>query len=166
MSNNKTRDLTAVFFVGLFLLTKQLVFIWFLIGAMILLRSGGKKSPKADRNSLRRIQKDARSYDLALPKQPHLKALLVQVYERLDQALLSYPHLQQEYEEIMTELWRSLKGQPDQSQWHQILATALSSWPDQSPQPENSLQKKINEVTRLSRQWDEAKKEVYGGANV
>ena len=71
MSKRKVRDLAAVFFVGLFLMTWEPVFIWLLAGALILLQP-----EKADeelsvtgktKKIMQQIREDALRFQVKVP---------------------------------------------------------------------------------------------------
>lgn len=159
----KTRDLFAVLFVGLFLLTHSLVFIWLLVGAIILFHpenSYGKFTK--NKKPLKEAEKAARHYGLQIPKESSIQQMLQQVYARLDQSIKLYPHLRTQYEDVIDDFWKSLVINPSHDQWRYLLTTLLAEWPVEKQQVQNTLKEKLTELRKTTQQWDSAKQEAYG----
>ncbi len=169
MSKRKVRDLAAVFFVGLFLMTWEPVFIWLLAGALILLQP-----EKADeelsvtgktKKIMQQIREDALRFQVKVPHRQTNRSLLIQVYRRYNAAREAYPHLKSEYREVINEMWTSLAEDPRPEKWSQILTAVLAEWPNQAQSSDHTVKEKLKKVKELSQQWDEAKKEALGGIN-
>lgn len=163
MSRKKVRDLLAVFFVGLFLMTQEIVFIWLLVGAIVFLHPEGEEKNKGQR-AIKSATKDAKKYGIKIPNDSSIRQMLSQMYERLDQSLKLYPHLKEQYEGITEDFWKSIVVQNDKDNWRYLLTTVLAEWPAEVYKPQHSLRKKLNEVKKLTHQWDDAKKEAFGEA--
>ena len=158
----KLRDLLAVLFVGLFLLTHSMIFVWLLVGAIVLFHPensyGGTKKQKPRKEA----EKDSRRYGLTIPKDSSVQQMLHQVYARLDQSTKLYPHLKTQYEDVIDDFWKSLVINPSIDQWRYLLTTLLAEWPVERQQVQNTLKEKLNELKKTTHQWDAAKKEAYG----
>ena len=168
MTRRKVRNLSAVFFVGLFLLSSEPVFIWLLVGAMVLLHQEEEstKSVKLGKDTVLQASEDARKFGLKMPKQTVLRSQLVQVYKNFDRSKKDYPHLKNEYKEVLNEMWASLAADDSSDHWNRVISSVLAGWPKQQPTVKSSIQSQLKKVTELTQQWDDAKKEVYGGSSV
>ena len=84
MSRKKMRDFMAVVFVGLFFLTQQFIFIWFLIGSIVLLHpeNGEKEDEWNTAKSLRMARRDAKKYGLRIPDDASIRQMTGEVYQR------------------------------------------------------------------------------------
>lgn len=168
MSKKKLRDLTAVFFVGLFVMTFEPVFIWLLIGAMVLLSSESEEKPeKANRkNLIFQIGSDARRHHVKMPHNKSLRSLLIKLYRKFERSKKLYPHLEGEYQEVIDEMWVSLAEEEEFNHWNSVIAGVLAGWPEESKKSSGGVQEKLKKVKELSEQWDEAKSEALGGSRV
>ena len=168
MSRKKVRNLSAVFFVGLFILSSEPVFLWLLAGTLVLLHpeEGGGELEKTRKNLIFQIGNDARKYGLKIPRKVSLRNLLVQVYQNFEKSKKDYPHLKAEYKDVLSEMWKSLALEQDSDHWNRVISSVLAGWPRQKKSGSGSVQSKLKKVTELTQQWDDAKKEVYGGVSV
>lgn len=168
MSKRKFRDLTAIFFIGLFLLTFEPVFLWLLVGGLVLLQpvSDGTREENTNSSLLFEIGSDARKYGFNRPRSSTTRRLLIQVYQCYRRSLEIYPHLKQEYSEVIEEMWISLASESDQHAREKIIRLVLEEWPESSRSGDQSIQSKLRNVKELTAQWDEAKHEVQGGVHV
>ncbi len=171
MSKRKLRDLTGVFFIGLFLLTWEPVFLWLLVGGLVLLQPDSSGESGADKatakNILQQIQEDARRFRVKMPQRQERRSLLIQIYRQYEEAKRQYPHLKSEYREVINEMWTSLATDPSPHHWNQVLTSVIADWPSQtSAAPSHAVKEKLQRVKELSQQWDDAKREAMGGANV
>jgi hypothetical protein len=171
ITKSKFRDLTAVFFIGLFVLTWEPVFLWLLVCGLVLLhpekvlraeegRGSGHKALQAQ------IRQDAKRFHCPLPHRPSRRALLQQVYQRYQAARERYPHLQSEYRDLIHGMWVSLSSNFSPEHWDQVLTAVLAEWPGKATSGALSLQEKLAKVRELSEQWDSAESEALGGTNV
>jgi hypothetical protein len=169
MSKRKLRDLTMVFFGGLFLLSFEPVFLWLLAGALILFQPDtkqGEDQALGRKDIMKEIRQDAQRFRVTLPLQMARRALMVQVYRHYATARDKYPHLRSEYREVINEMWESLAQDPSPDHWDQVVSSVLAEWPKQSRSTTHSVGEKLQRVKDLSQQWDEAKSEALGGARV
>ncbi len=168
LSRKKARNLAAVVFIGLFFMSREPVFLWFFVGALVLLQADSDSS--ADRGKkqswILKAKRDGRRHSLSWPKSRHLRSLLGQVYQNHAQAVSTYPHLKQDYDEVLDKMWVSLAKDSSPEHWTQIIGSVLSGWPQAQPKSEGGLHAQLQKVRELSRQWDEAKSEALGGACV
>ena len=162
MSRRKLRDFLAVVFVGLFLMSHEMVFIWLLVGSIVLLHPENNKGESKGQRGIKSAQKDAKKYDLKIPNDVSIRHMIAQVYDRYQQSLKLYPHLEAQYEGIVEDFWKSLVVQSDKDHWRYLLTTILAEWPAEIHRPQNNLRKKLDEVKKLTHQWDDAKKEAFG----
>ena len=111
MSQRKLRDFMAVVFVGLFILTQQLVFLWFLIGSVVLLHpeNGKYKEEMKSRQSLRMAKRDAKKYGVRIPEDESIRQMTKDVYQRYQKSVKLYPHLRAQYESIIEDFWKKQK---------------------------------------------------------
>ncbi len=171
MSKRKLRDLTAVFFVGLFLMTWEPVFIWLLVGGLVLLqpdsREDSNEEKTSSKNLLQLIREDARRFGVKMPQRQSRRSLLLQIYGQYEEAKRQYPHLKCEYREVINEMWTSLAADANPHHWNQVLTSVIADWPTRgTTAPSQGVKEKLQRVKELSQQWDEAKREAMGGANV
>ena len=169
MSKKKMRDITAVFWIGLFVLTFEPVFLWLLVGFMVLMQTEGshkidKKEAKG--NVLFAIGADARKYGLKMPRRMSTRSLLIRVYQSYFRSVEAYPHLKTEYSEVLEEMWASLAAEEEPEAKDRIVSSVLAGWPQTTRTGFQSVQSKLKKVSELTSQWDEAKEEVRGGASV
>jgi hypothetical protein len=168
LSSTKFRDLVVVFWVGLFVLTWQPVFIWLLIGSVVLLQPSKKVGRKKefDKDRHRRIRQDANEFGLEMPRKPVLRSLLRQVYIGHEKSIKRYPHLQNEYDEVLNDMWQSLAMEQSSEHWEKTLHLVLSGWPKSEGSSSRTIQDSLQRVRDLSQKWDEAKNEAMGGSRV
>ena len=168
MSKKKLRDLTAVFFVGLFVMTFEPVFIWLLIGAMVLLASEKEEKTEklSKKNVLFAIGADARRHQLRMPQNKSIRSLLIKVYRKFDRSVKLYPHLESEYQEVIDEMWISMAEEEEFNHWNSVISGVLAGWPEETKKSAGGVQEKLKKVKELSEQWDEAKSEALGGSRV
>lgn len=168
MTNKKLRDFMIVLFVGLFLLTFEPVFMWLMIGGMVLFRSE-KKTDKQTNDSeaiTEKIARDAKEHGLHMPRTPQVRSLMIQVYRKLEKSTVRYPHLKDDYRAIVDEMWPTLSENQDRDYWVEVISSVLASWPDSKKSGIQSVKDQISRVSELTEQWEEAQNEVRGGAHV
>ncbi len=169
MSKRKFRDLSVVFFVGLFLMTWEPVFLWLFAGALVLFqvdRSENSVAESDHHSVMQQVRQDARRFQVKFPHKPALRSLMVQIYRQYQRAKERYPHLKAEYREVISDMWTNLALDPSEAHWNQILTSVLGDWPTQEGSASQTMKDKLKKVKELSQQWDEAKKEAHGGVRV
>ncbi len=168
MSCNKFKKLSILLFVGLFLYTHQMIFLWLLVGTLILLSSEGRRKdkPSSQNTLIGQIREEAGRFGLKLPNRPNLRALLVRLYQKYNSSLQTYPHLATEFQDVIDEMWTSLAADPDSQHWSHVIQSAINDWPVDSKKTMDAMKEKLKKVKELSQQWDEAKTEARGGSRV
>ena len=167
MAQKKFRDFSVVFFGGLFLLTWEPVFIWLLVGGMVLLTPYSGRNRMTEKNRMFQIGKDAKKFGLNLPQSSALRSLFVKVYNNFYDSVEKYPHLEEEFKDVMNEMWSSLAANDSKDHWYDVLGSVLANWPHpEGRRSGENLQEKLKKVKELSQQWDEAKREAAGGSHV
>lgn len=168
MSRSKTRNIAVAFWLGLFLMSFEPVFIWLLIISVIVLNPEGD-APKKSKNRkdlIYQIGADASKYGVKMPRKPVLRSLLIQVYRKFNQSVAAYPQLRSEYREILDEMWVSLAAEIDAEHWESTISKVCSGWPVAQKGIASSIEERLQKASELTQQWDEAKREVRGGAGV
>ena len=167
MSRKKFRNLSVVFFVGLFVLSFEPVFLWFLVGAVVLLNpEEGRGKSEKPKNYIFQIGADARKFGVKMPRPQSLRNLLVQVYQNFETSKREYPHLKAECRSVIDEMWSNLASDARPEHWNIVISSVLAGWPKQNQKHSVAVQRKLDELSELSRQWDDAKREALGGAHV
>lgn len=167
MSQEKLRDFAIVFWVGLFLLTFQPVFLWLLAGSLVLF--SGKSCSRAEKRGVhRRMKLDAKENELHVPRQRHLRDKMIMIYEKRERAVADYPHLKQNYDDVIDEMWFALGKKKTVKAWDEVLSTVLAKWPTAKPSEtkKSGISEKLDELNRATQQWNEARKEAFGGPRV
>lgn len=161
MGSKKMRDLLTVLFVALFFMTREMVFIWLIVGTVVLFHpSNGKASCRGKLR--RRIVSDANKYGLKVPKNKPLREKLNRVYRRYENSSRTNPQFQSHYDEIIDNLWLSLAADEDIETWNYLLKNVLNEWPEEKANAKKKLRDKLNEVNKLTTQWNEARHEAMG----
>ncbi|MCJ8277804.1 MAG: hypothetical protein MJK18_13255 [Bdellovibrionales bacterium] len=156
----------AVLFVGLFILTQHFVFIWILIGSVVLLHPENEKYKEEVKGhqSMKMARRDAKRYGVRIPEDESIKQMTKEVYQRYRKSLKLYPHLKNQYESIIDDFWKGVVMQPQKEQWRYLLSTLLAEWALEKQKSQQSMRQKLEKVRELTQQWDDAKKEAYGDA--
>ena len=158
----KLRDVSLIFWLGLFFMTSKPVFLWFVLISYVILTPSETRQVKDQGSSLwQQIKEDAGAYDLRLPKKPFLRSLLKRLYQKYNQSVEAYPHLQSEYRELLEEMWQNLKlAGPDSQRWETMISKLVSDWPSPKATVSQNVESSLGRVTRLTRQWEEARQEA------
>jgi hypothetical protein len=167
MSRKKLRDLMVVFFAGLFVMTFEPVFLWLMIGGLILMQTDSSKKEKIKSEPITHlIGRDARSHGLEMPRTPQVRGLLIRLYRKLEKSSNQYPQFKDEYQGIVDEMWNTLAENQNRDYWVDVISSVLSSWPDSRKSGIESVKAQISRVNEMTSQWDEAQREVGGGLHV
>jgi|GEM_PF-4416214 len=159
MNRKKMRDLGIVFFVGLFLMTKEIVFIW-MLGFVFILFSSTYSRPKSKKR--KRYLSDAEERGIKIPASHSIHQRLDKVYQKAEASKKRQPAIAESFDEIIEDLWENLAIEDRMQAWREILDDVLDEWPEKRKELRASLEKKIKTVQELSDQWSEARAEVYG----
>ncbi len=167
MNKKKLRNFMFLIFLGLFVFTHKPFFVWMFIAVVILFHEDNKSSSSSFKQSnSNKINEDARLRGLSIPKSRKVRDTLSQIYKNLMRSKKLYPHLEEEYEKIVDEMWEALVGACDHKDWLDITMSVLTNWPDQKSSGLLAIKNQVAKVKELTQQWDEAQSEVENGAHV
>lgn len=147
--------------MGLFFFTFNPVFLWLLIGTLILFSPYKKSKDKVINHHFNQMKRDARKYGLQVPYQKDLRSLLNRIYKKKNLAVKEYPQLKEEYDEIIDELWSSLSQSKKPQEWSRILNSVLAKWPGDEEVGATAIQDKLDKISELRKQWREARAEAH-----
>jgi hypothetical protein len=161
--NQPLFNFMIVFWVGLFFLTKEPVFLWLLAGCAVLLTSRKKKrkDPMSSSRSSQLWAQDARAQKVQVVDCPKVRLALEELYQMLAQTQRETLSLQNIYQDVIHEMWHELGKTRDPELWLDIIRQVIRGWPVESRQ--SHLQHKLTELQRLKGQWNEARSEAIGG---
>lgn len=160
MGFKKVRDILAVSCVALFFMTHEMVFIWLLIVSVIFFHPENKGWKKG--RLKKKIVSDGNRHGVQIPRNKAVREKLNAIYERYESSRQIYPHLQEHYDELLNRMWLSLASDKDIETWQYLLKSILKDWPADHMEAKKNLKEKLDEVGRLTHQWNEARQEAMG----
>ena len=168
MSKKTIRNLIVVVCLSVFFFTGETMLLWGLLLSIILLGTNSRSigSRTVYQSYIYQVGADAKRFDAPMPRQHLIRKALVQIYKKREQSIKRYPHLQEEFQKLIDEMWLSLTEDHRPSHWKHVIGEVSRQWPSSQQRENRNLEDQLRKIKELSRQWDEAQVEASSRSSV
>lgn len=147
--------------VGIFLLTRGLIFPAGILFAVAALRFGNYWS-SPNRRTFGAIRHDAGKNGLSVPDDHLSRSLLESIYAKYWYAMERYPSLAAQYDDVMISMWQELKMAGTVNEWRRILQRVLDGWSHPWSEGGRPVERSLGRLKHASQLWREAETEAFG----
>ncbi len=147
--------------VGIFLLTRGLIFPAGILFAVAALRFGNYWTSPG-RRTFGAIRHDARKNDLRIPDDHLSQSLLEGIYAKYWYATERYPSLAAQYDDVMISMWQELRLAGTVNEWRRILQRVLDGWAQPWSEGGRPVEQSLGRLKHAAKLWREAESEAFG----